>query len=448
MNRQRITAAIDIGSSKITTLVSSQDSEDKRAKVIGVSSVPSRGIKRGQIVDIEKTIESVTTSVEAAERMAGYSLSKAVVSIGGAHISSQNSKGVVAVAEPEGEIVADDIDRVVDAARAISLPSSREIIHVIPRFYTVDGQEGIKDPMGMSGVRLEVETHIVSASATAVRNITKCVNEVGIEPISLVSSGIASAESVLSETERELGVVLVDIGGGTTSIVVYIEGAPFYTSVLPIGANNVTNDLAVGLRLSYLDVAEKIKIALSRVEKKPVVPSEGLLHPISKKPQVKIKKPSSLENGDDELDLVKLGISDQPKSVSKKTLVEGIIRPRLDEIFTMVGMEVKKSGAVGLTPAGVVLCGGGGRTIGAVDSAKRVLSMPVRVGEPTNLYGLIDEVQSPEYATACGLLLWGSKTEEKQSASFSIGHISKRLPKIPVGGAFDKVWGLIKSLLP
>ena len=373
MARPQIIAGIDIGSSKIATIIASSlpEEDEEKIRVLGVASVPSKGIRKGQIVNIEETTGSLLDCVEAAERMAGYNLNRALISISGPNIASCNSRGVVAVAEPENEITKEDIKRVIEAAQALSMPSSREIIHVIPRYFTADGQEGIKDPVGMSGVRLEVETHIISGSSTAIKNLTRSVAEIGVEAQSLVTAGLAAAESVLTETEKELGVVLVDIGGGVTDIVVYVEGSPFYTTVLPIGAKNVTNDLAIGLRLS-LEAAEKIKIALSEKPKKKSDDEEE---------EEKEKK------NDDEIKLADLGIMEETKSISKKTLIEGIIKPRLNEIFTMVGLEIKKSGATGLTPSGIVLCGGGAQTVGAVESAKRILAMPVRVGIPKGLTG-------------------------------------------------------------
>jgi len=435
MPQPHIVAGIDVGSSKTATVIASCSDEEERVKIIGASSVPSKGIRKGQIVNIEEAATSVVDSVESAERMAGYSLSRVLVSVGGPHLNSQNSKGVVAVAEPEGEINTKDVERVIEAARAISLPSSREVIHVIPRDFTVDGQEGVKDPVGMSGVRLEVETHIVSGSSTAMRNLTKCVSEVGADVQNLIASGLASAESVLTETEKELGVILLDIGGGTTDIVIFVEGSPFYTAVLPIGAKNVTNDLAIGLRLS-LEVAEKIKLALSEKKKEPTKPEE-----------LEGEEEKSEEKSD-EINLADLGIFEETKTISRKTLVEGIIKPRLNEIFTMVGLEIKKSGAGGLTPAGVVICGGGAQTIGVVDAAKKILSMPVRIGIPQGITGLIDDVQTPEFATAAGLILYGFKEGRTSKVIFSLGQIGKKLQKIPIRGAAGKIIDLIKSFLP
>lgn len=454
MARPRIIAGIDIGSSKVATIISSVD-EEKKVKVLGVSSTPSHGIRKGQIVNIEEAADSLIESVEAAERMAGYNLTHALVSVGGPHIASQNSKGVVAVAEPEGEIAREDINRVIDAAQAISLPSSRETIHVLPRGFTVDGQEGIKDPVGMSGVRLEIETHIVTGSSTAMRNLNKCVAEVGADIESLVASGLASAESVLSETERELGVVLVDIGGGTTDIIIFVEGSPAYSAVLPIGAKNVTNDLAIGLRLP-LEIAEKIKIALSTPPKVSTSPTsfkkeEGVKEEAkSKKAKEKEKSESedSSSQEKDEIDLAEMGILEEKRTVSRKTLIEGIIKPRLNEIFTMVGMEIKKSGFAGLTPSGLVVCGGGARTVGAKETARRSLSMPVRIGLPTGVSGLIDDIQTPDFATVVGLVLYGAKKEAWQEGRFSLASLGKSLERIPLKGLAGRAVDLIKSFLP
>jgi len=432
MARPKIIAGIDVGSAKVATVIGSvEEEEEKKIKIIGASSLPSKGIRKGQIVNIEEAAKAVVESVEAAERMAGYSLTRAVVAISGPHLASQNSRGVVAVAEPEGEINDDDVRRVIEAARAVSLPASREVIHVIPRYFTVDGQEGIKDPVGMSGVRLEVETHIITGSSTAMRNLTKCVSEVGADVQSLVASGLASAEATLTETEKELGVILVDIGGGVTDLVVFIEGSPFYTTVLPIGANNVTNDIAIGLRLS-LESAEKIKIAFSEMAL----------------PKSKKKEEEKEKEDEDEVDLKEIGIIEEVKKVSRKTLTEGIIRPRLNEIMTMVGLELKKSGAIGLTPAGLVITGGGALTVGVKDAAKRNLAMPVRIGEPQGITGLADEANKPDFSTAVGLLHHGTKSEVRGISDFSLLKIGKKLEKVPLRGAIGKAVNLVKQFLP
>jgi len=428
MTRSKVLAAIDVGSSKVAVLIGQQNEGNERINVLGASSVPSLGIRKGQIVNIEEASEVIIKAVEAAERMAGLSVGKILVSVGGAHIASQNSHGVVAIANPEGEIVHEDIKRAIEAARAISLPSSREVLHVIPRTYTVDSQQGVADPIGMSGVRLEVETHIITSSTTAVKNLSKCIAEVGADIGGLVFSGIASAQAVLTETEKELGVILLDIGGGTTSMIVFIENAPSYTSVLPIGAKNVTNDLAIGLRLS-LDGAEKLKVALS--EKK-----EEILAEKSENQKV------------DEIDLAKLGIFEETKTISQKTLVEGIIRPRLNEIFGMVAVEIQKSGFAGFTPSGVVLTGGGALTVGATESCRSSLSLPVRVGIPSEISGLVDDILNPAFSVAIGLLFYGFKgTGEKFSGVFlpKFGEVSR---KISVKGLLGKVGSFVRSFLP
>lgn len=431
----KIVVGIDIGTSKVVTLIAKVDTESV-VHILGVSEVPSAGIRKSQIVDIEDAVSVINASLEASERMAGYSISHLVASIGGSHIESLNSKGVVAVANPEGEINAQDLARVIDAAKAVSLPSSREIIHVLPRNYSVDGQEGIKDPTGMTGVRLEVDTHIISANTTAVKNLEKALSQVGVDLDDVVFNGHASSLAVLSDTEKELGVILVDIGAGTTDISMYVEGSVAYSCVLPIGARHITNDLAIGLRVS-LESAEKIKLFLSRPMKRQAMTEETL----SEKREYKQQS--------DEIDLSSLNLPEDVKKVSHKTLVEGIIRPRLNEIFTMVGHELKKSGLGGQTPAGLVITGGGAKTVGIVDCAKRMLAMPVRVGKPQGLKGIVEEVEDTQFATAVGLIKYGALLDIKQSFSFG------GFPKLPGFGKMSKGgnWGkkfidLIKSFIP
>jgi cell division protein FtsA len=438
MNRNKTVAAIDVGSSKIATLIGQVNEGSEKINIIGASSIPSAGVRKGQIVNIEEASDAIIKSVEAAERMAGFSLSKVMVSIGGAHIASQNSHGVVAVAQPQGEISGEDVRRVIEAARAVSLPSSREILHVIPRTYTVDSQDGIADPVGMSGVRLEVETHIVTGATTAVKNLCKCVSEVGANIEAVTFSGIAASEAVLSETEKELGVILVDIGGGTTSMVVFVEGAPAYTAVLPIGAKNVTNDLAIGLRLS-LESAEKLKVSLTD--------KYGRLIEESKEAK-KTAEGDKAENKNEEIDLAALGIYEETKKVSKKTLVEGIIKPRLNEIFGMVVAEIQRSGFAGLTPSGVVLTGGGALTIGSLETCRRSLSLPVRIGVPNKMTGLIDDIMDPSFASSVGLLFSGTNTETATSFSPSLPNFGEISRKIPIKGLAGKFSSFVKSFLP
>ncbi|OGG03776.1 cell division protein FtsA [Candidatus Gottesmanbacteria bacterium RBG_16_52_11] len=433
MARDRIVSGIDIGTSKITTLIATITDEGE-ARVIGVSTVPSRGLRKGQVVNIEEATGAISQSLDAAERMAGASVARAFLNVGGNHISSINSHGVVAVAEPDKEITDQDVRRVIEAAKAVSLPSSREIIHVLPRGYVVDGQEGIVDPIGMSGIRLEVDTHLVTGGVTALRNLHKCVEELGVEVAGMVFSGLASAASSLSDTEKELGVVLVDIGGGTTDVALFVEGALSYSSVIPIGAINITKDLAAGLRIS-LESAERIKIHIGdQVKTVPAEPYEGS----PKNPR---------QERSDEIDLSGLGLPEEMKTVSRKTLIEGIIKPRLNEIFTMVGLEIKRSGFGGMTPSGVVITGGGSLTAGAVESARRNLAMPVHIGSPKKITGLIDEITTPAFTVAAGLLIYGSKSERFDSG-LSFGGFSKIRERVQIKGIAGKVIDLVKSLLP
>lgn len=428
MNEGKIVVGIDVGTSKIATIIARVDGST--VNVLGVSEVKSSGIKKGQIVDIEEAVSCINTSLEAAERMAGYSASHVIVSIGGSHIESLNSKGVVAVSSPEGEMTENDLARVIDAAKAVSLPSSREIIHVLPRTYTVDGQEGIKDPIGMSGIRLEVDTHIISANSTAIRNLEKALVDVGVDIDGIVYNGYASSLSVLSDTEKELGVILVDIGAGTTDISIYTEGSVAYSSVLAIGARHITNDLAIGLRIS-IESAEKIKLFLSNPQKPSKITEEG---------------EESKQKTADEIDLSTLHLPEEVSKASRKTLIDGIIRPRLNEIFTFVGLEIKKSGFAGQTPSGLVITGGGGRTIGSVDSAKRTLAMPVRLGLPSNIKGIIDEIGDPSFATVVGLCTYGVTLEPSSGLPFGIS--IPQIPNLKVNKIFSKVVDLIKSFIP
>lgn len=447
MAKDRIITAIDVGSSKIATVIASTIREEKLS-VVGVSTTPSKGLRKGQVVDIDEAISGISTGVEAAERMAGLSVGSAVVSVGGAHITSQNSKGVVAVSNPDSEITPEDIHRVVEAARAISLPSSREILHVLPRDFVVDGQVGIKDPLGMTGVRLEVDTQIVTGSSTTVRNLAKCVGEVGIDISSVVFSGLASSTAVLSDTEKELGVVLVDIGAGTTDVAIWIDGALSYSSVLPVGARNVTNDIAVGLRVS-LESAEKIKLLLSgKSRPKFAVGSE--------EDEIKSKP------GDD-IDLSNLSLPEEIKKTSRRTLVDGIIKPRLLEIFTYVGMEIQKSGFGGMTPSGVVVTGGGAETVGILEACRQRLVMPCRLGSPfatgtsgeSRLSGLIDELNSPMFSTVVGLILSGQdeSLEVRAQNRLNIGlpnmaSFGKMAQNWDFKNPLSKVTKLLKSFLP
>ncbi len=427
MRDSQIVVGIDIGSSKISAVIGQANEE--ATNVLGVSEIPSRGIRRGQIVDIEEAASSINAALDAAERMAGYSVDHVFVSLSGVHIMSQNSKGIVAISTPNGEIQPADVDRVLEAAGAVSTPSTTTILHVLPKTFTVDGEGGIKDPVGMTGVRLEVDTHIITANSVSVKNVQRVLEqEAGVSVAAVVFSGLASSLSVLTDTEKELGVILVDIGAGITNICIYVDGALSYSSVIPIGARHITNDLAIGLRIS-LESAEKIKLYLSRHFGK----RKGSLTPE--------------EEGGDELDLSSLHLTEELKKVSNKTLVDGIIKPRLNELFTMIGIELKKSGFATQTPAGIVVTGGGAKTAGVEESAKRMLSMPVRIGVPKGITGLIDDVENPSFATSIGLLFYAGNFKSVESSNF-MGGILKPLNMGFGKGIFSSIQKLIKTFLP
>lgn len=417
MPKEKIITGIDVGSTKVSTIITSVS--EGKTSVIGVSgAVPSKGINRGYVVDIDDTVESISQSLERAERMAGVSVSKAFVTVSGSHIKTQNSHGVVAVSSQNSEISQTDVIRVTEAAQAVSLPSSEEIIHVIPRDFIVDAQRGVRDPVGMSGIRLEVETNIIYGSTTSMRNLAKCVEQVGVEVNDMVFTALASSESVLTDTEKELGTLLVDIGGGTTALIAYIEGSPVYSAVLPIGARHVTHDLAIGLR-TRLEEAEKIKLKLSE------------------------KKHSYMtieQNQDDEmLDVAEFGLEEE--RIPKKFLYE-VIDARLNEIFKLVALEVEKAGLTGKLPAGVVLTGGGALTAGIERMAKRGLRAPVRVGLPRGVTGLIDEIRGPHFSASIGAVLYGVKAMQSGAGlSFDSG-------KGNIVKALSGFTSKIKSFLP
>lgn len=436
MSQTPVITAIDLGTDKCATLIASYDEETRLVRVLGVSVVPARGMRRSNIIDLEQVLETMTESLDAAERMAGLEVKSAYVSVSGTYVSSQNSKGVVAVASPTQEITHEDIDRVIEAARALSLPSDREIIHVIPRDFKVDSQEGIKDPVGMTGVRLEAEVHIVTGLSTALKNLEKCVLDLGLQVDGFVFSGLASSEVVVSETEKELGVAVIDIGAGSTSLCVYVDGSLTLSAALPIGARHLTQDIALGCRVS-LDAAEKIKTYLSSQPPEGVTPRSGE----SKEELNKRRKKA------DVLDVSKLGIEESVETLSKRTLFEGIMVPRMKEIFELVGKQLDNQGLLELIPAGVVITGGGAETLGITEVAKRVLQLPARIGKPVELQGLVSDIQKPSFATAIGLVHYGRKqggTVPKRSG-FSF---SSALQKVNLGKLGESLSRIFKSIMP
>jgi cell division protein FtsA len=421
--KKQLICAVDIGTSKVATVVALFDKEqDKVPKIIGFSSSPSLGIKKGLVIDIEKATEAIEKSIEKAEKMAGYKIDKAFVSVGGPHISSLNSHGLVAITNPNQEINEGDVVRVIEAAQAVSLSSTRQIIEVVPCDFTVDGQGGIKNPVGMTGVRLEVDTHIITASQTNIKNIQRCLSDLGIEIEGFVFSGLSSAEAVLTDTEKELGVVLIDIGGGKTDLCLYSEGSLLHSSSLPIGGKHVTNDIAVGLRVS-LDSAERIKIYLSK-----------------KMNNLSMKKKIS------EIDLSELKLQEDVENISIKTLLDEIINPRLEEIFKLIYEEIEKSGLIKSIPSGLVLTGGGALTIGIMDVAKKVIGLPVRVGVPEKVGGLVDEILDPSYATTIGLILVGKNKIQKES--FELKSFRRIWRDFSTGFSIEKLKNFFKQFIP
>jgi len=424
-SNDQLICGIDIGSSKVATVVGLHGDDSSEVRIIGFNSTPSRGVKKGLIVDIDQVTGAVEESVEKAERMAGHKLNRAVVSVGGPHISSLNSHGVVAVSNPQTEIVQNDVVRVIEAARAINLSTTRQIIEVSPREYSVDGQSGIKNPIGMSGVRLEVDTHIITASSTNLKNIERCLTDLGIANDGFVFSGLAAAEAVLTDTEKDLGCIVVDLGGGKIDMCIYVEGALSYSASIPVGAKHITNDLAVGLRVS-LDSAEQIKLFLSRAGAVPA--------------HLKTKKAY------DQIDLSQLHIPESLNEMSAKTIIEGIIGPRLEEIYSYIGEEIQKSGFEKQVPSGIILTGGGAMTVGMIEAGKKYLGLPIRIGIPDKATGLVDEVLDPQFASTIGLIF--NKTKNIMGDQQSSKDFNKIFKDFSLNSSFSKIKDIFKQFIP
>lgn len=436
MSKEQIIAAIDLGSDKCTTLIS-RVTETEKLQVLGFSVVPSRGMKRSMIIDLEQVLNTVSQGLDAAERMAGFSVKSAVVSISGVHIKYKNSRGVVAVAAADQAIIQSDVDRVIEAARAVSMPTDREIIHVIPKDFKVDSQEGIKDPVGMTGVRLEAEAHIITGLTTAMRNLEKCISDMGVKVDAFVFSALAASQIALTETEKELGAVLIDIGAGTTSLAAYVEGALEFSAVLPIGAKHITQDIALGCRIP-MDDAEKLKLYLTDNGPDDLRPNPGE----SKVDFTKRKRKL------DTVDPEKVGIAHND-FLSKKTLVGGIMEPRIREIFNLVMQELDRADLLSgnKVPAGLVLTGGGAMTTGLVEVAKKVSNLPVRLAFPEDIEGLTEDIKKPNFAVSVGLLDFALKQGNVTSVSEDFNW-QAILPKDLFKKLFDKIKKTSKSILP
>jgi len=376
---EAILVALDVGTSKVVVLVG-EVTNDGALDIIGKGMVPTSGVKKGLVNNIDQTVGSIHQAIEQAERLSGLRLEAAFVNIGGDHLESLNSRGTVAVSGAHREVTREDIERATEVARAVTIPSNREVLHVLPRDFTVDGQEGVKDPEGMSAIRLEVTTHIVHGSATALQNLTKCVRQAGVRPDELVVSSIASGEAVLSETERELGVAVADIGAGTTDVALYADGTPFYTSVVPLGGVNVTNDIAIGLRTN-LTAAEQLKMRFGSADAK-----------------------SSDASSEAAVEIIDDGVA-RP---ARQSDVTEIIEARMRELFEKIGDELANKDTAHRLPAGLVLTGGGSQLAGIAELGRDVLQLPVRVASPEGVGGLTDHLLTPSFSTAIGLLLWAA----------------------------------------
>ena len=406
-------ASIDVGTTKVCTAVA-EITDDQAIRILGVGVCPARGFSRGMVDNIAEATQSIGDSVEKAERSSGTRILSAHVGITGSHIQSLNNRGIAAIPDRNHPIGSDDIERVLEGARVINIPSNREVLHAVPRYYVVDGQDSVSDPLGMHGQRLDVETHIVTASSSAMQNLMKCIESAGVEVESLILEPLASGEAVLEEEERKQGVVVADIGGGTTGIAVYLDGSVFHTSVLPVGGTHLTRDLVAGLRCPYV-VAEEAKAAYGHA-----IPS--------------------MVDADEMVDLDCFG-SERQKSVPRRRLCE-IIQARCEEIMEMVMSEVKRSAHDDILSAGLVLAGGTAKLRGLDILAEQVTGLPVRVGVPRHLQGLSETLADPAYATSVGLLQWALKENGILYASHRAG------PSFAFGGWLRRVGQWMRVLMP
>ncbi|QMU62501.1 MAG: cell division protein FtsA [Gammaproteobacteria bacterium] len=391
---------LDIGTSKITAIVG-EVNEENQMEIVGIGSHPSRGLKKGVVVNIESTVQSIQRCVEEAELMAGCQIHSVYAGIAGSHIRSMNSHGIVAI--KDREVSSSDVERVIDAARAVAIPADQRVLHVMPQEFVIDQQEGIREPIGMSGVRLEAKVHLVTGAESAAQNIIKCVRRCGLEVDDIILEQLASSFSVLTDDEKELGICLVDIGGGTTDVAVFTEGAIKHTAVIPIAGDQVTNDIAVAMR-TPTQYAEEIKIKYACALRQ-------------------------LANPDDTIEVPSVG-DREPRRLSRQTLAE-VVEPRYEELLTLVHAELRRSGFEDLVAAGVVLTGGSSKMEGVVDLAEEVFHMPVRLGLPQHITGLVDVVRNPIHATGVGLLLFGHKNQQVGETSLfnesSMGSALKRM---------------------
>lgn len=379
----------DIGTKKIAAIIG-EITEEKKIEIIGIGTADSKGLRKGVVVNLEGTVEAIKKAQEEAELMAGVEIDSAFIGISGAHIKSFNSRGVIAVSGKNKEISREDIKRVIDQSKAVSIPPDREIIHIIPQEFVVDEQDGIKDPLGMSGIKLEVNVHIVTGAITSVQNLRTCVARAGIEIEQLILNQISTSSSILTHDEMELGVGLIDIGGGTTEIAIFERGSLWYTSIIPIGGDNFTNDIAVGLR-TPIPEAEKIKKKFGCAT-------------------------APLEDEQETIEVPSVGRGKKPRILSRQILAD-IIHPRAEEVFRLVDNDIKRMGYEKSLNSGIVLTGGTALLDGLEEIAEEIFDLPVRRGDPSGMGGLADRVSTPDYATAVGLILHGYNQWKKKGMS-------------------------------
>lgn len=409
MNNE-IIVGLDIGSTAVRVAVGQINAEaDKQMlHIVGIGSHEGSGINRGEITSIDEAVKSITRAIEQVERKTGLPIESAWVGVSGQHISALESKGVVAVSKTNGEITEEDVERALDAARTVTTPPNHEILHVIPRNFVIDGQAGIKDPIGMNGIRLEVDSYIIQGMSSQIKNLTKAVYQTGLDIEDLVISILATSEAVLTSRQKELGVAAVNIGASTTSIAVYEQGDLLHVAVLPIGSEHITSDIAIGLRTS-IDIADEIKLKYGCASSKD----------IDKKDEIDLQEFDEYEEG----------------KVSRKYIAE-IIEARVEEIFEKVNAELAKVNREGVLPAGAVLTGGGAKLSKIIEQARNTLRLPASLGYPHEITSAIDEVNDLSYATAIGLVKWGSQMSGGKSGYTSIDKVKKQLH------------GWMKSLLP
>jgi len=381
MKKRNILASIDVGTTKICTIIG--DVTDATPRIVGVGISPSKGLHKGLVVNINEARESIRDSVRKAEQTSNIRLESAYIGVTGRHVTSNNNHGVVAITRNDRVVRPDDLKRVLTSAQSVKTATDRRLLHVIPRQYAVDGQAGIKNPIGMHGFRLDVETHVITAAVTSIQNLVKCIRSIGIDIEDLVLEPLGSSEAVLSEDERQVGVVMADIGGGTTDVAIFREGSIWHTSILPVAGYQLTRDVAIGLGLPF-EIAEQMKKKYGSVM--PVYEGKGDTAP---------------------------AISKDGHGVSYQDLCE-IIRARVEEILKLIVLEMPNSNYEELVPAGLVLTGGTSNLAGLASLGSEVLNMPVRIGVPSNLYGIGDMLQDPAYATSVGLLLWGNKNQGRK----------------------------------